>query len=186
MNKLQILILIIGDVMKKIYISIIIILTIITSSRYIYLSIYKHNYYYDLYLSKTNKIINGINTPRGRILDRNGKVLVDNIGINTIVFRQINNSNILEISTILNDIIEVKPSTIEEQKEYYLKHEDTNNLLTKEEQNLYERRKLTLEEIERIKLNRINPAYTLEQQKIITIYNLLTNGYYYDNKIIPF
>lgn len=170
--------------MKKIYISIIIILTIITSSRYIYLSVYKHNYYYDLYLSKTNKIINGINTPRGRILDRNGKVLVDNIGINTIVFRQINNSNILEISTMLNNIIEVTPSTIEEQKQYYLKYEDTSNLLTKEEQNLYERRKLTLQEIERIKLSRINPTYTLEQQKIITIYNLLTDGYYYDNKII--
>ena len=169
--------------MKKYYL-IITILTIITISRYIYLSEYKHNYYNNLYISKTNKIIYGINAPRGRILDRNGKVLVDNIGINTIVFRQINGINTKEIATILNNIIDVEPASINTQKEYYLKYEDTNYLLTKEEQNLYERRKLTLQEIERIKLKRIKPTYTIEEQKLITIHNLLNNGYHYDYKII--
>ena len=170
--------------MKKIYISIIIILTTIVTIRYIYLSVYKHNYYYDIYITKTNKIVNGINAPRGRILDRNGKVLVDNIGINTIVFHQINDTNTYEISKTLNNIIEVEPASLQTQKEYYLKYEDTNSLLTLEEQSLYERRKLTLEEIEEIKLSRIIPNYTEEQQKIITIYNLLNNGYYYDYKIV--
>ncbi len=183
MNKLIKLILIMVIYMKKYYL-IITILTIITISRYIYLSEYKHNYYNNLYISKTNKIIYGINAPRGRILDRNGKVLVDNIGINTIVFRQINGINTKEIATILNNIIDVEPASINTQKEYYLKYEDTNYLLTKEEQNLYERRKLTLQEIERIKLKRIKPTYTIEEQKLITIHNLLNNGYHYDYKII--
>ena len=170
--------------MKKTYSIIIIILSIITLTRYLYLSVYKHDYYNELYLSKTNKIINGINIPRGRILDRNGKVLVDNVGINTIVFHQINNINTHEVSVILNEIIDVEPASLEEQKEYYLKYEETSHLLTQQEQELYERRKITLDELENIKLSRIIPNYDEEKQKQITIYNLLNNGYYYDSKII--
>ena len=170
--------------MKKLYLTIILILTIITSTRYLYISIYKHNYYQELYQNMTNKIVYGINAPRGRILDRNGKVLVDNIGINTIVFHQIDGISTKEITSIINNIIDVEPASLAKQKEYYLKYEDTSNLLTTEEQDLYERRKLTLDEIERLKLNRINPTYTKEEQKQITIYNLLTSGYSYDYKII--
>lgn len=170
--------------MKKVYLILITILTIIASTRYIYLSVYKHNYYYDKYLSISNKIVEGINAPRGKILDRNGKVLVDNIGINTIVFHKIEGISTYEVSTILNNIIDVEKASLDTQKEYYLKHEDTSNLLTKEEQDLYERRKLTLKEIEKLKLSRITPQYTEEEQKIITIYTLLNSGYSYDYKII--
>ena len=170
--------------MKKTYYIIISILTAITFTRYIYISVYKHDYYYEKYLSINNKIVYGINAPRGRILDRNGKVLVDNIGINTIVFHKIDGINIHEVASILNEIIEVDKASKDEQKQYYLKYEDTTNILTKEEQNLYERRKLSQEEIERIKLSRIKTNYTEEKQKEIAIYYLLTNGYSYDNKII--
>ncbi len=170
--------------MKKIYITIIIILTIIVTTRYYDISYSKHDYYYNEYLSIKNKIVYGLNAPRGRIYDRNGKLLVDNIGINTIVFRNLDNQNIQEIATNLNSIINVERASLTKQKEYYLKFNNTDNLLTKEEKELYERRKLTTEEIENIKLSRIEPNYTEEEQKIITIYYLLNNGYYYDYKII--
>ena len=170
--------------MKKTYMIIIIILTTIIISRYIELTIYKHEYYYNKYLEVSNKIVYGLNAPRGRILDRNGKVLVDNIGINTIVFHQTGETDIKEISILLNEIIDVSPASIEEQKKYYLKFEDTSNLLTQEEQELLKKRKLTIKDVERIKLNRINPNYSEKEQKIITIYNLLTKGYSYDSKIV--
>ena len=64
--------------MKKTYYIIISILTIISTIRYLYISVYKHDYYYEKYLSINNKIVYGINAPRGRILDRNGKVLDQN------------------------------------------------------------------------------------------------------------
>ena len=156
----------------------------ITITRFTYISIYKHDYYLNIYKSKTEKIVYGINAPRGRILDRNGKVLVDNIGINTIVFRHIKGINIKEISSILNELIDVEKASIDTQKKYYLSTEETNNLLTKEEKHLYERRKLTIKEIEDIKLSRINPTYTEQEQSYITIYNLLNTGYSYDYKII--
>ena len=38
---------------------------------------------------KTNIYVNGISAPRGRILDTNGKVLVDNIGVKTIYYNKI-------------------------------------------------------------------------------------------------
>lgn len=170
--------------MKKTYYTIIIFLFSIVISRYTYLYIIKHDYYYEQYLSYTNKIVEGLNAPRGRILDRNGKVLVDNIGVNTIVFHQLSEINTLEIAQKLNSIIEVSPATEEEQKEYYLKYEETDNLLTQEEKTLYEKRKLTTKEIEQLKLNRIKLNYTEEEQKIIKLYTLLTTGYSYDSKII--
>ena len=170
--------------MKKLYLFIITILTTIVVSRYTYLYVFKHDYYYNKYLQVSNKIVYGLNAPRGRILDRNGKVLVDNIGVNTIVFHQLDNINVKDIAIILNNIIEVTPATEEQQKKYYLLYEETDSLLTKEEKDLYNRRKLTIKEIEQIKLSRIETSYTEEEQKLITLYYLLTDGYSYDSKII--
>lgn len=170
--------------MKKIYLFIITILTTIVASRYTYLYVFKHDYYYNKYLQVSNKIVYGLNAPRGRILDRNGKVLVDNIGVNTIVFHHLDNIKVKDIAIILNNIIEVEPAGVDYQKKYYLLYEETDSLLTKEEKDLYDRRKLTLKEIEDIKLSRIKPTYTKEEQKLITLYYLLTDGYSYDSKII--
>lgn len=170
--------------MKKIYLFIITILTTIVASRYTYLYVFKHDYYYNKYLQVSNKIVYGLNAPRGRILDRNGKVLVDNIGVNTIVFHHLDNIKVKDIAIILNNIIEVEPAGVDYQKKYYLLYEETDSLLTKEEKDLYNRRKLTLKEIEDIKLSRIKPTYTKEEQKLITLYYLLTDGYSYDSKII--
>ncbi|MGN1371133.1 MAG: penicillin-binding transpeptidase domain-containing protein [Candidatus Coprovivens sp.] len=170
--------------MKKIYFTIIAILTTIVIFRYTYISVIKHDYYYEKYLQVSKKIVYGLNAPRGRILDRNGKILVDNIGINTIVFHQLDGIDVKEIAKTLNSIIDVKKATLEEQKKYYLKYEETDSLLTKEEIELYNRRKLTTKEIEDIKLSRIEPTYTEEEKKFIKLYYLLTNGYSYDSKII--
>ena len=173
--------------MKKVYLIIIFILFTIITSRYLYLSIYKHDYYYEKYLNATNKIVYGLNAPRGRILDCNGKVLVDNIGINTIVYHNFDNNDSLTIAKKLLTILDnPEEASLEEQKNYYLKYNNTDNLLTTKEQELYERRKLTPKEVETIKLNRLDKYlnYTKEEKQLIHLYYLLNNGYFYDNKII--
>ncbi len=173
--------------MKKIYLFILSLILIIIISRFSYIYVYKHNDYYEKYLSMTNKIVYGLNAPRGRILDRNGKVLVDNIGINTIVFHKLDGSDTRELSKVLYNIIpNIKEATIEEQKKYYLKYYDTDNLLTEEEQDLYNHRKLTSKEVENIKLERIEEclSFTDEESKTIHLYYLLNKGYIYDSKII--
>ena len=173
--------------MKKIYYFIIIILIITILGRYSYIYFYKHNYYYEKYLNVSNKIVYGLNAPRGRILDRNGKVLVDNIGINSIVFYKFENQGVEEIAKILLEILEdVDEATIEEQKEYYLKYNDTDFLLTNEEKDLYERRKLNNEDIERLKKERLDKYlnYSANDKKYIKLIQILNSGYYYDSKIV--
>ncbi len=176
-----------GEFMKKIYLVIIFLLTAIIISRYSYLYFYKHDYYYEKYLNATNKIVYGLNAPRGRILDRNGKVLVDNKGINTIVYHNLDNIDTLNVAEILLTILEdVKEASLEEQKNYYLKYNDTDDLLTPEEQDLFKRRKITTKEVENLKLSRLDEYlnYTKEEKQLIYLYYLLNNGYYYDSKII--
>lgn len=173
--------------MKKTYLFILIILISIIISRYTYLSIYKHDYYYEKYLTATNKIVYGLNAPRGRIYDRNGKLLVDNIGVNTIVFHKLDGIDTNEVAESLKKIIpDTEQASIEEQKKYYLKFYETDNLLTDEEKNLYNHRKITSKEIENIKLDRIekNLNFTEEENKKIHLYYLLNKGYIYDSKII--
>ena len=173
--------------MKKIYITIIFILVSITSYQFISLRFFNHEYYYEKYLQKTEKIVYGLNAPRGRILDRNGKVLVDNIGINTIIYYDFNGNNKLEIAKTIHKIFEnKKEATIEEQKEYYLKNNNTDFLLTEEELKKFEYREISLKEIEEIKLNRVEEylKYTKEDKEIIELYNKLNKGSVYEYKII--
>ena len=173
--------------MKKTYFIIITILTLVIILRYSYLSIVKHDYYYDKYLAITDKVVYGLNAPRGRIFDRNGKILVDNIGINTIVFHQLDNIDPKKVAITLKDLLpNTKEASLEEQKKYYLEFSNTDDLLTEKEQKLFEHRKITTKEVEEIKLSRIEKIlnYTEEEKKLINLYYLLTNGYIYDSKII--
>lgn len=173
--------------MKKVYLFLLTILVGIISFRYVYLAYYKHDYYYEKYLTASHKVVYGLNAPRGRILDRNGKVLVDNIGINTIVFHKLNGIDTTEVATLLNQILpDIEEASIDEQKEYYFKYNDTDFLLTEREKTLYDYRKLTTKEIEEIKSNRLEKYldYTEEEKKIIHLYHLLNKGYIYDSKII--
>ena len=173
--------------MKKIYYCLITIIYLLIISRYLYIAYYKHDYYYEEYLNATNKIVYGLNAPRGRILDRNGKVLVDNIGTNTIVFHKLKNIDTKKIAHLLNTIIpNIKKASIDEQKKYYLTFNETDSLLTEKEQELYNNRKISQAEVEEIKLARIEPLlnYTNKEQKEIHLYYLLNKGYIYDSKII--
>ena len=173
--------------MKKIYYILLSILLLVITLRIYDLRVIKHNSYKEEYLKQTNKIVYGFSAPRGRILDRNGKVLVDNIGSNTIIYHMLEGNDELKIAEILNGILEEKnKASIEEQKEYYMQNNDTDFLLTEEEKKLYENRKLTTKEVEELKLSRLDKYinYTEEQKQIIYLYNLLNKGYSYSSKII--
>ena len=72
--------------MKKNILYILVIITfIIPIIRMSYLMFYKSNYYNKILNDNNNKIIYGSTAPRGRILDRNGNIIVDNVGIKTII-----------------------------------------------------------------------------------------------------
>ena len=173
--------------MKKLYITIISILLLIITIRFIDLYYFKHKEALNEYLRLTNKIVYGSNAPRGRIFDRNGVLLVDNEGINTIIYRKIKNNKDLDIAKKIIEITEIEPASIDEQKRFYLAQNETDYLLTTEELKKIEYRKITSDEIEKIKLERLTEEklnYTEEEKRIIKTYNLMTKGYEFSNKII--
>ena len=132
---------------KKVIYGLLIAFFIICSFKLV--SILKNKEYYTKLLDeKTNIYVYGISAPRGRILDCNGKVLVDNIGIKTIYYNKIKGiikSKELEIAGLLANILSVDEATIDELKEYYLiNNNDGKYLITDEEYKLFEERKKSL------------------------------------------
>lgn len=173
--------------MKKTYITILTIITLIITIKYIDLYYINHNKYLTEYLKLTNKIIYSLSSTRGKIYDRNGVLLVDNKGENTIVYRKIKGNNDYEISTKINEIIDIEPANINVLKKYYLDNNNTDTLLSEEELKLQELRKLSQKDIQTIKLERITEEimnYEEADKKIINIYNIMNKGYEHYNKII--
>lgn len=158
------------------------------------LSYNKHNEYTEKYLALTDVYIKGNSAPRGRILDINGHVLVDNIGVNTIVYHKpsgITLNEELEIaeSLVLLTNYQYNYSENKLRNFYLLKYASkTTDLLTEEEKRLYSERKLTKKEIENIKLKRITDSdiksLTDLEKYSSYFYYLMNDGYAYENKVI--
>ena len=101
----------IEEVIEKRYKKLVIVILFIMSLlliRLFSIQILKYNYYQE-YLSKiTTTIIEGDSAPRGRIYDRNGNLIVDNISVKTIYYK--------------------KPSNISTKEEIKLAYEVSNNI----------------------------------------------------------
>ena len=67
--------------MKRLLIIIFLLINLIIVARLAFLGVYKKNYYNQIVAENTNRVIEGMTAPRGRILDVNGNILVDNIGV---------------------------------------------------------------------------------------------------------
>ena len=140
---------------------------------------------------KTEAIVEGLSAPRGRILDRNGKVLVDNIGVLNIVYHKnpgIKSEEELEIAKSLANYVKDFNVTEKMKKNYYLvKHNNGDDLISADEYRLLEERKISKDDILNYKLERIPVEaleYTEYEQKIIYLYSLMNEGYYYQDKYL--
>ncbi|MGM9834186.1 MAG: peptidoglycan D,D-transpeptidase FtsI family protein [Bacilli bacterium] len=165
----------------------VIILFAIIIGRVSYLYFFKHDEYYREYLNYTNKIVYGLSKARGRILDVNGNVIVDNKEVYNIVYRHLKGNyveNAYEIAKYIkidNDLSE------DELKDFYLLNQDFFYLITDEEQDLYAERKLSYNELRDLKRKRITnetEIYDEDDLNAIAIYYKIVNGYSYDNKIV--
>ncbi len=177
---------------KFISIFLVIIFFLIIIYRVISLNIYNHDKYTKALIAKTEKYVYSSSAPRGRIIDRNGNIIVDNKGINSLVYHKIkgiNSSLELEIAQRLAQIITIKEGTIDELKEYWLLiNQNGNDLITKEEYELYKERKLNNDDLKQLKLDRIDEEklnnLSLLDKKSAKIYALMNKGYNYANKEI--
>ncbi len=150
-----------------------------------------HDEYAQALKIKTESIVSGSSAPRGRILDRNGKVLVDNVGVLNIVYHKKPNIKVEEELEIAKSLVDyVKDYKVSEKmlKNYYLiKHNNGDDLITDEEYRLLDERKISNEDILNYKLERIKDSdleYTEYEKKIIYLYSIMNDGYYYQDKYL--
>lgn len=171
-----------------------ILFVLVASRRIIDLSVWNRDFYMREYDNLTVRYVRGASAPRGRILDVNGKVLVDNIGVNAVLYNR-NNSNgdmtEVDIAYKLGGVVKFDDTKFTDMKlkTFFLKtHNDGNELITEEEKKLREERKLTKEDIESLKYERITEemlnSMSEDDKNASVIYYLLSNGYSYENKYI--
>ena len=143
----------------------------------------------------SSKKVYGQSMPRGRIYDRNLNVIVDNVGVNNIMYKRPSNfttKDEVSLAYVLAHNIDVDYGSLTdvELRTFWVVNnpELADKKITKKEQELYERRKIKSSKIESLKLSRITDEelskYTEEDKKAAYIYYLMNNGYSYDEKTI--
>ena len=186
----------IKDIIEKRYIIMIIIICIVMivlGLNLFFIQVIKHDFYVNKVEQLNRNVIFSNSTPRGRIYDRNGKIIVDNESVKVIYYEKPNGATTkeeIEVAYKVADMIEIDYELeINDLKKFWILNnkEESNNLITDEEWRLLEERKLTNLDIENLKIERINDQldeFTDKDKKAASIYYLMNVGYSYDEKII--
>ena len=186
----------INKIIEKRYNILIIIVTILIIILFVklfYVQIIKRNYYKDKLKEVTDLKIEGSTAPRGRIYDRNGKLIVDNKPIKVIYYEKGENNTKTEIELAykLSKMIDIENKATKKMYKTFwmIKYPNkANEKITKEELELLEMRKITNNDILNYKYKRINEEdlklLTEEDKKAAYIYSLMNKGYKYQEKII--
>ncbi|HIS87780.1 MAG TPA: penicillin-binding protein 2 [Candidatus Caccenecus avistercoris] len=152
----------------------------------------------DFYLNEARAInevyVSGSSAPRGRILDVNGNILVDNIGVNTIYYHKPSGVTLKDELFVAEELVKITNYEymydIDRLKKFYsiINSSKVDSLITEEEYQLYSERKLTSQDLSEMKMNRItddmiNSMSDLEKYSSY-FYFLMNEGYSYDNKCL--
>ncbi len=143
----------------------------------------------------TKTIIYGQSAPRGRIYDRNGKLIVDNIPSKVIYYKKpsgITTKKEIKTAYKLANMIALDSSKLNDYdfKNFWIKNhpKEANKKITDEEWRKLEERKLTSDDIYDLKIERVTEEdlsiYTDLDKKAAYIYTLMNTGYSYDEKVI--
>ena len=143
----------------------------------------------------TKTIVYGESAPRGRIYDRNGKLIVDNIPSKVIYYKKpsgITTKKEIKIAYKLANMIAIDSSKLNDYdlKNFWIKnHQDeADKKITDEEWKKLDQRKLTSDDIYDLKIERVTAEdlsiYTDLDKKAAYIYTLMNTGYSYDEKVI--
>ena len=113
-------------------------------------------------LALTSNKVTLNSSPRGRIYDRNYNIIVDNKAINTIVYKKdksVSNKEMIELAYKVSPYLDLDyhKLSLRNKKEFFLaKYPDIcNDKITSKERTLVKERKLTNQDIEELKIERI-------------------------------
>lgn len=85
----------------------------------VYVQLFKNKYYMKKVEALNTRIVEGSSAPRGRIYDRNHKLLVDNVPVKTIYYKKqtgITTKEEIELAYTLAQVLEINTSSLKEQE----------------------------------------------------------------------
>ena len=181
---------------RYIFISVMMVLCFIgIGVRLFKLQVMDYDKYYEKLAIATEKIVEGTSAPRGRIYDRNYKLLVDNKAIKTIYYKKergVTKEKEIELAYKIGKLIKVDYSKLSDYRLryfYYINNYDECKMkVKKSEWDSFYKRKINDIDIENIILDRITEEelkkYNPEDLEAAYIYYLMNRGYSYAEKII--
>lgn len=182
---------------KRYKILIVLIILILTSLivKLILIQALDHNKYTKKLEELTHKVFYSESTPRGRIYDRNGNIIVDNIANKTIYYKKPNNIKTSEeilTSYKVANYIDVDFSKLNNYslKQFWVENNPgkAREKITDEELQLLKERKITNSDIYRYKIERVTDkeleTFNDIDKEAAYIYYLMNKGYSYAEKII--
>ena len=178
----------------NILIIVIILIMIILSVNLFIIQVVKHEFYVKKVEQLSQNLVTSTSTPRGRIYDRNGEIIVDNEAVKVIYYKKpsgVTTSDEIEIAYKVADMISIdyKQLSSDNLKKFWILNnkEESDKLITDLEWQQLDERKLTSLDIEKLKLERIDEQlddYEEIDLKAAYIYYLMNVGYSYDEKVI--
>lgn len=179
----------------NILIGLIILFMCILVTNLFYIQVMKTSYYQKKVYELTQHVIEGPTAPRGRIYDRNHRVIVDNTPSKIIYYKKesgVTTEEEIELAYEVGNLIDISFERLSDKnlrKFWILKYpKKANNKITKKEWNNLEERKLTRDKIETLKLERVteeelNKLTDIDKEAAM-IYTLMNKGYSNQEKII--
>ncbi len=159
-----------------------------------YVQIIRRSFFKEKVDLATIKVVLGDSAPRGRIYDRNGKLIVDNIAVRTIVYKKNGLSVDEEISLAykIGSMIDVdfKRLSDDDLRSFWIKGNSSlaRSLITDQEYNDLNERKIDVDTIERFKMERVPKkyldGYSDSDKEAAYIFKLMNTGYNYEDKVI--
>lgn len=179
----------------KILIVLIALLMIILLIKIFYMQVVESKKYTKNLVELTENIIDGDSTPRGRIYDRNGKVIVDNKAVKTIYYKRqkgVSTTQEIESAYKVARYISVNYEKLTETmlREFWVRSnpKKANEKIKESEWQKVKERKITSDDIYKLKLKRVTEkeinSFDDEGKETAYIYYLMNKGYSYAEKTI--
>lgn len=142
-----------------------------------------------------NKFVYGDSTPRGRILDRNGKIIVDNKARRIITYekgKKVSKEEMVKLSKKVSKHLDLdykKIKDIDKRKYYCIeKYDKCYKYIDKKSKDKYKHKKINYKELMDIMYKRVDDKLikkmSKDELKSAYLYYLMNKGYSYDKKII--
>lgn len=160
-----------------------------------FVQIVKKDYYKTELKTLTQKVVEGPSAPRGRIYDRNGKIIVDNKANKVIYYKKPTGVSVKDEMKVAYKLVSMVNLDYNKLSDYNFKlfwiknnKDKSKAKITDEEWDKLDKRKLTVDEIEKLKLERVTEEdlslYNDNDKKAAYIYSLMNTGYSYAEKTI--